>query len=140
MWVSIERILLGWCNQGVRKMLRLNCGTEWSNYVPLEIAPNIISLFLLSNTTAIFFIDLFSMQLWLIKSSVQKLIIVFDSERLIILSAIKRKVISIVCIYVTRRLHVVELTARPYFLSFSIGPRWLMPRMYCSHIGLLYYP
>ena len=27
------------------------------------------------------------------------------------------------------------------FLSFfSIWPRWLMPRMYCSHIGLLYYP
>ena len=24
------------------------------------------------------------------------------------------------------------------FLSF--GPRWLMPRMYCSHIGLFYYP
>ena len=22
----------------------------------------------------------------------------------------------------------------------SIGPRWLMPRMYYSHIGLLYYP
>ena len=29
------------------------------------------------------------------------------------------------------------------FLSgffFSIGPRWLMPRMHCSQIGLLYYP
>ena len=25
-------------------------------------------------------------------------------------------------------------------LHLSIGPRWLMPRMYCSHIGLLYYP
>ena len=25
-------------------------------------------------------------------------------------------------------------------LLLSIGPRWLMPRMYCSHIGLLYYP
>ena len=25
-------------------------------------------------------------------------------------------------------------------LLFSIGPRWLMPRMYCSHIVLLYYP
>ena len=24
--------------------------------------------------------------------------------------------------------------------DISIGPRWLMPRMYCSHIGLLYYP
>ena len=25
-------------------------------------------------------------------------------------------------------------------ILLSIGPRWLMPRMYCSHIGLLYYP
>ena len=25
-------------------------------------------------------------------------------------------------------------------LLLSIGPRWLMLRMYCSHIGLLYYP
>ena len=25
-------------------------------------------------------------------------------------------------------------------LLLSIGPRWLMPRMYRSHIGLLYYP
>ena len=25
-------------------------------------------------------------------------------------------------------------------LLLSIEPRWLMPRMYCSHIGLLYYP
>ena len=24
-------------------------------------------------------------------------------------------------------------------LLLSIGPRWLMPRMYCSHFGLLYY-
>ena len=24
--------------------------------------------------------------------------------------------------------------------SSFIGPRWLMPRMYCSHIDLLYYP
>ena len=27
-----------------------------------------------------------------------------------------------------------------FFLLLNIGPRWLMPRMYCSHIGLLYYP
>ena len=25
-------------------------------------------------------------------------------------------------------------------LLLTAGPRWLMPRMYCSHIGLLYYP
>ena len=33
---------------------------------------------------------------------------------------------------------------KQYFLKFSFlllsfGPRWLMPRMYCSHTGLLYY-
>ena len=27
-----------------------------------------------------------------------------------------------------------------FLLLLSIGPRWAMPRMYCSHIGLLYYP
>ena len=33
-------------------------------------------------------------------------------------------------------------TLRPFeiLLLLTIGPRWLMPRMYCSHIGLLYYP
>ena len=25
-------------------------------------------------------------------------------------------------------------------LLLTTGPRWLMPRMYCSHTGLLYYP
>ena len=27
-----------------------------------------------------------------------------------------------------------------FLLLLPIGPRWLIPRMYCSHIGLLYYP
>ena len=41
-------------------------------------------------------------------------------------------------------LHIIE-EDRPLLICsssspLSIGPRWLMPRMYCSHIGLLYYP
>ena len=27
-----------------------------------------------------------------------------------------------------------------FFFFLLLGPRWLMPRMYCSHIGLFYYP
>ena len=27
-----------------------------------------------------------------------------------------------------------------FLLLLFIGPRWLVPRMYCSHIGLLYHP
>ena len=27
-----------------------------------------------------------------------------------------------------------------FLLLLTIWPRWLMPRMYCSHIGLLFYP
>ena len=29
---------------------------------------------------------------------------------------------------------------RDLLLLLSIGPRWLMPRIYCSQIGLLHYP
>ena len=35
---------------------------------------------------------------------------------------------------------VVVVVVVVFLLLLSIGPRWLMPRMYCSHIGLLYYP
>ena len=38
---------------------------------------------------------------------------------------------------------VIRVTSTAFegvLLLLSIGPRWLMPRMYCSHIGLLYYP
>ena len=32
------------------------------------------------------------------------------------------------------------LTEQSTVTLLSIGPRWLMPRMYCIHIGLLYNP
>ena len=36
-----------------------------------------------------------------------------------------------------RNLHIFIYSL---LLLLSIGPRWLMPRKYCSHTGLLYYP
>ena len=35
---------------------------------------------------------------------------------------------------------ILRCTEICFFLLLSIAPRWLMPRMYCSHIGLLCYP
>ena len=44
----------------------------------------------------------------------------------------KTHFVTYVQVAVTKQMHVLLLS--------STGPQWLMPRRYCSHIELLYYP